>query len=135
MIVPPAAPGESWLATIDQSPDTSTQFAPRFVLSARLKSSLKLVTALRGGAGPVEVRNAQGEVVSVRGPGHVVLGERDQVGVRSGGRVWVVADHDGADGVAGWRGPGDVGGVERDPVVRVVDGDGDAGQRLTAHGG
>src|SRR3954469_18816958 len=44
MIVPPAAPGDSWLETIDQSPDTSTQSTPRLVLSARLKSSLKVVT-------------------------------------------------------------------------------------------
>jgi hypothetical protein len=30
---------------IDQSPETSTQPAPRSVLSGRLKSSVKLVTA------------------------------------------------------------------------------------------
>src|SRR5207253_10959806 len=44
MIVPPAAPGLSWLETMDQSPLTSTQLAPRSVESARLKLSLKLVT-------------------------------------------------------------------------------------------
>src|SRR5881397_922271 len=132
MIVPPAAPGLSWLEAIDQSPLTSTQLAPRLVLSARLKSSVKVVTALRGGAGPVEVRDGQGEVVPVGRPDRVVLGERDQIGVGAGGRVWVVADHDGADRVAGRRGPGDVGGVEGHPVVGVVDGDGDAGQRLAA---
>src|SRR5690349_23886627 len=41
MIVPPADPDESWLETIDQSPETSTQLAPRLLESARLKSSVK----------------------------------------------------------------------------------------------
>jgi hypothetical protein len=45
MIVPPALPELSWLEMIDQSPDTSTQLAPRLVLSDRLKSSVKVVTA------------------------------------------------------------------------------------------
>jgi hypothetical protein len=45
MIVPPAMPELSWLETIDQSPLTSTQLAPRLVLSARLKSSVKVVTS------------------------------------------------------------------------------------------
>jgi hypothetical protein len=40
MIVPPALPDDSRLEMIDQSPETSTQLAPRLVLSARLKSSV-----------------------------------------------------------------------------------------------
>jgi hypothetical protein len=43
-MVPPADPEESWLEMIDQVPDTAVQLAPG-APSARLKSSLKLVTA------------------------------------------------------------------------------------------
>src|SRR5689334_12835273 len=45
MTVPPAFPDESWLETMDQSPDTSTQLAPKLVESDLLKSSVKVVTA------------------------------------------------------------------------------------------
>src|ERR1044072_949652 len=74
--VPADVGGASWAETIDQSPDTSTQDAPRLLESARLKSSLKLVMvdhllpvdswSGRDGQGQGELAGWDGECVAAR---------------------------------------------------------------------
>src|SRR6059036_1369682 len=114
---------------IVQGPETRTHPAPGLP-SGRPKLSLKLATAPPGGTGPEEISDVQSERDSVRRPGEIGLGERNQIRIRASGGIRVVENSDCTDRIPGGRRPGDVVSVDGDTVVRVVHGDGDVGEGL-----
>src|SRR5690242_5145321 len=109
----------------------SLKSSTRVEMSAMLHPSWEGRSGGAGGA--VEVRDGCCYIAAVRGDREVVLRQRDQVRVGTRGGVGVVADDDRGDRVAGGASPDDVGCVDGDTVVGVVDGHRHAGQRLAAH--